>query len=55
MCINPIKINGKQFPCGKCVECSKAYQNSLAIRCTEEAKDWKHTYMITLTYDDEQF
>ena len=53
MCINPIKINGKQFPCGKCVECSKAYQNSLAIRCTEEAKDWKHTYMITLTYDDE--
>ena len=53
MCINPIKIGGKQFPCGKCVECSKAYQNSLAIRCTEEAKDWDHVYMITLTYDDE--
>lgn len=53
MCINPIKIKGKQFPCGKCVECSKTYQNSLAIRCTEEAKDWDHVYMITLTYDDE--
>ena len=52
MCINPIKINGQQFPCGKCVECSKAYQNGLAIRCTEESKDWKHVYMITLTYDD---
>ena len=53
MCINPIKINGQCFPCGKCVECSKAYQNSLAIRCTEECKDWKHVYMITLTYDNE--
>ena len=53
MCINPIKINGQQFPCGKCVECSKAYQNSLAIRCTEESKDWKHVYFITLTYDNE--
>lgn len=53
MCINPIKINGQTFPCGKCVECSMVYQNSLAIRCSEESKDWLHTYLITLTYDDE--
>ena len=52
MCINPIKINGQCFPCGKCVECSKPYQTILAIRCAEEAKDWQHVYMITLTYDD---
>lgn len=52
MCISPITINGKQFPCGKCVECSKQYQNSIAIRCSEESKEWKHSYFITLTYDD---
>lgn len=53
MCISPININGVLTPCGHCVECSMQYQNSLAIRCNEESKDWNHTYSITLTYDEE--
>lgn len=40
-------------PCGKCVECLKARQNSWKLRICEESKNWKHFYFFTLTYNDE--
>lgn len=52
MCISPITIQGKKLPCGRCAECVRKYQSGWALRMAEEAKDWQHTYMITLTYDD---
>lgn len=53
MCISPINIQGQLVPCGKCPECRRKYQNSWAVRCDAEAKDWKYTYMLTLTYSEE--
>lgn len=58
MCLAQITIrqdNGKvvSFPCGKCLECVKKYQNHWSMRLTEEYKDWKYCYFLTLTYRDE--
>lgn len=69
MCLNPIKIRNRKIdknilsdkeylyvPCGKCIECRRAYQRSYEIRAYYE---WKQTldsggstYFYTLTYDN---
>lgn len=38
------------IPCGKCSSCLKKRQDSWKIRLCEEAKNWKYTYFLTLTY-----
>ena len=58
MCLAQITIkqdNGKviSFPCGKCLECVKKYQNHWSMRLKEEFRDWKYCYFLTLTYSDE--
>lgn len=44
----------RSFPCGKCLECVKKYQNQWSMRLAEEYKDWKYCYFLTLTYSNEQ-
>lgn len=41
------------IPCGKCVGCRLDYSKSWADRCLMELKYHKHSYFLTLTYDDE--
>lgn len=41
-----------QVPCQKCLECRIQYARSWADRCVLEAKQYKHNYFVTLTYDD---
>lgn len=41
-----------ELPCGKCVECVKAKQDSYKIRLIEHSKDYAHCYFFTLTYRD---
>lgn len=40
-------------PCGKCDECLKRKQNSIAARIFEEAKHVPYIYFVTLTYAPE--
>lgn len=40
-------------PCGNCLECRISNQRSKAFRVTSEAKYYKKTSFITLTYNDE--
>ncbi len=40
-------------PCGKCVECLQAYQNSWMIRMYNESLRWKTAVFFTLTIADE--
>lgn len=40
-------------PCGKCVECLKRRQNTLAARCASEANKKGSMQFLTLTYNDE--
>lgn len=40
------------LPCGQCVGCRLEYSRQWAVRCALEAKQWKHNYFVTLTYDD---
>lgn len=59
MCLAPIKKrmdSGKveTFPCGKCLECVKKYQNHWSMRLTEEYKDWNYGYFLTLTYSNDK-
>ena len=42
-----------KLPCGNCVGCRLEYSRQWAIRCFFEAKQWKHNYFVTLTYNDE--
>lgn len=37
-------------PCGKCIECLKAYQNEWMVRMYHESLHWKFCEFITLTY-----
>lgn len=42
-----------QVPCGKCLECRLNQTRVWANRCVLEAKQWKHNYFVTLTYNDD--
>lgn len=41
------------IPCGKCAECMKKKQDSIRIRCYNEAKNKGSMHFLTLTYKDE--
>lgn len=41
------------IPCGNCLGCRLEYSRQWAVRCYFEAKQHKHNYFVTLTYDDE--
>lgn len=41
------------IPCQKCSGCALDKSNDWATRCIMEMKNWKHSYFVTLTYDDE--
>ena len=57
-CVHPRPIrdpnNGKLYlvPCGKCLECRKAYQNEWIFRLSEEMKRVPVPCFVTLTYND---
>jgi len=42
-----------ELPCGKCIGCRLDYSRDWANRCMYEAKQYKHNYFLTITYDDE--
>lgn len=44
--------NFQEIPCGKCIGCRLDYSKQWADRCVLESKNFKHNYMLTLTYDD---
>ena len=41
-----------KLPCGQCIGCRLEYSRQWAMRCALEAKQYKHNYFVTLTYDD---
>lgn len=49
----PVITRQIEVPCKKCIGCRLAYSKEWANRCVLEAKEWKHNYSITLTYDTE--
>lgn len=62
MCLSPITykdIRGtspvvRTVPCGHCLECVSAFQNSWSIRLGEESKCWKFSAFVTLKYCDQR-
>lgn len=62
MCLSPITykdIRGttpvvRTVPCGYCLECVSAFQNSWSIRLGEESKCWKYSAFVTLKYCDQR-
>lgn len=54
------KINDKSLhyrllllPCGKCPHCIQNKSLEWTARLVKESMEWKYTYFLTLTYDDE--
>lgn len=47
------KIGYKLIPCGKCIACRKKERYEWATRIELEAKQYKHNYFITLTYNEQ--
>lgn len=41
------------IPCGKCSACVQNKSLEWTARLMKEAEEWKYTYFVTLTYDDE--
>lgn len=63
MCLSPITFNDtrsgnhpvvRTVPCGCCLECVSAFQNSWSIRLGEESKCWKFSAFVTLKYCDQR-
>ncbi len=62
MCLTPITYNDtrgsspvlRTVPCGHCLECVSAFQNSWSIRLGEESKCWKFSAFVTLKYCDQR-
>lgn len=56
-CVKPLVIikdgTSVSLPCGRCISCRLNYANSWSTRIVSEAKSWKYTSFVTLTYDDE--
>ena len=40
------------IPCGKCEACVQNKALEWTARLMKEAEEWKYTYFVTLTYDD---
>lgn len=65
MCLNPVKLpqpdgTVRIVPCGHCLQCVKAYQQTWVARLSEEVKSWKipnskevPIVFFTLTYSQE--
>lgn len=47
-----VHSEGFTVPCGKCIECQKARQNSLALRAARCAEKYGSMQFLTLTYED---
>ena len=62
MCLSPITYKDdrgispvvRTVPCGRCLECVSAFQNSWSIRLGEESKCWKFSAFVTLKYCDQR-
>lgn len=62
-CVNPIRITYKKegcktdkvafVPCGKCACCRSNHRNAWKLRLQFELKQFKHSYVATLTYNDD--
>lgn len=53
MCLNPVNINGVQFPCGKCPECKIAEAYRYGMRGLFVGSRYSKCCNLTLTYRDE--
>lgn len=42
-----------QLPCGRCIGCRMEKARQWGLRCMNEAKMWRSSYYVTLTYNDE--
>lgn len=51
-CIKPIGVNGKGWPCGKCMPCRIRRMTEWKIRLLAEAENWTEKSFLSLTYDD---
>lgn len=52
-CLSPVPLQDLNIivPCGKCIECCKAYSREWAIRCMREMQDCGNVgCFVTLTY-----
>lgn len=47
----PVITRSIEIPCGKCIGCRLSYSKEWANRCVLEAREHKHNYSVTLTYD----
>lgn len=54
VCIEPVNVNGNQFPCGKCPTCCYNYRKGWVARLHMESKSWIPEYQqfVTLTYEE---
>lgn len=41
------------LPCGRCIGCRMEKARQWGMRCVHEAKCWRESYFVTLTYNDE--
>lgn len=53
MCVSPLRIKGKFFACGHCIECSVSKSNEWAHRIALELRDHRESCFLTLTYNNE--
>lgn len=53
-CLNPITVKGRQFNCGRCMNCRINYTSSWALRLIYQLSTCDSASFVTLTYSDDK-
>lgn len=51
--VDALKLERLKIPCGRCISCRLERSRQWAVRCVHEAKQFKESSFITLTYSDD--
>lgn len=54
-CLSPVEVNGREFNCGRCINCRINYTSMWSLRLIYELSVSDSASFLTLTYDQEHY
>lgn len=54
-CLSPIEVKGREFNCGRCINCRINYTSMWSLRLIYELSTCNSASFLTLTYDSEHY
>lgn len=54
-CLSPVEVHGREFNCGRCINCRINYTSMWSLRLIYELSVSDSASFLTLTYDQEHY